>query len=188
MPPLQTLRKRLRRDAVEPETQSDGAHGAEDPMSPGIAALLAEARQPLDEIAQASSRASASIRQLAIDPPKDVGQAEELLGALGERIDAMEEEAQRLVRLLDRTAGRLAPPVAEKAETYADHEHRNGVVPDAGEEGPVAIEQVRALVALLAGAGASRQEIAAWVFREQGVVVADDVMEEVVHHQQAPPG
>lgn len=106
------------------------------------------------------------------------------MGALVERIEAMHEEASRLAALLDRTEGRLAirsspPNTPGPSGEPSPRFRRNGADREPNE--PVPIEQVRALVALMSGAGASRQEIAAWVFREHGVVVSDRILEEVIH-------
>lgn len=158
--------------------------------------LLAEARKRLTEIVATSARASEEIRRQAGVGDQAAGKgdatptpARDLMGALVERIDAMREEALRLAVLLDRTEGRLTGGADREAGPKPARDRTPGVrakrpAGNRHEDGPVPMRKVRALVARMAGAGASRQEIAAWVFREHGVVVSDRMVEEVVRAQR----
>jgi hypothetical protein len=185
---LDTLRKRLRREPPGAEEPAGAGDGRSDPSGGreatearephAVAAALADARKALGEVAAASGRAAASIRGRSRSPDGDAPAAD-LLDALAERVDAMREETARLARVLDRAEDRL---------TGRPQVNGNGRPEAATEQDEAVMRQVRSLVSLLAGAGASRQEIAAWVFREHGIVVSDQVIEEVVADRPAHPG
>lgn len=148
-----------------------------------VAATLAEVRSSLGVVAAASGRSSALIRARSAGNGS-AAPADGLLSALAERIDGVRAEVGRLATLLDRAEGRLT------SRASADEDGRpegDAVAEPDDEEAAAVMDEIRALVALLAGAGASPHEIAAWVFREHGVVVSDRVIEDVGHERQ-PPG
>jgi hypothetical protein len=194
------LRKRLRGETPDSElpappgslrtVRQSGArsHRRREPLDGPTAGLLADARERLEDIAATSSRASEAIRRKTGLDRDELGDgtehtaAQDLMASLVERIEDMHQEASRLAALLDRTEGGLAPrpspPDTPEPSGEASSSEQNGADREPSESVP--IEKVRALVATMAGAGASRQEIAAWVFREQGVVVSDRILEEAI--------
>lgn len=190
MPRLHALGKRLRREASGSEPSGEvpdrggSRHNGNRPgrpdgeVSPDATATadhLAAARQALGEIAAVSGRASASIAQRRA--PGQPPAVSDLLTALADRVKAIQEEAGRLATVLDRTEGRL--PVRDVLTTDPD-----ATEAEDGAEGSAEMEQIRDLIALLTGAGASPNEVAAWVFREHGVVLSDRVIDDIGQARQ----
>ena len=157
----------------------------------GAAPILGEARERLSEIAVTSARASKALRHRATiagggpaGPPAAAAPVRDLLEALVDSIEAMQHEASRLTALLDRTQSRLTRPSnGSTAEPNGQSRAADGGDDDPDE--PVPMERVRALIKIMVGAGASREEVAAWVFREHGVVISDRMVEEAVRAEAA---
>jgi hypothetical protein len=170
------IRRRLRREEnQESEDQ--------------VERLLADAASRLDEIASVSRAASVALRERTGDPsaPEEL-QLEEvqaLIRTLVARIEEIEAEALRLARLLGRGHDQISHADEPSSRNGASAALPESADDHSGEDPAVAREQVQATVAQLAGAGASPQEIAAWVFREHGVVVSDRAMNEMIVAQGA---
>jgi hypothetical protein len=185
---LERLRKRLRGDGHEQPDRAELSRAARAQGSRNgggdidVVPLLAEAQSWLRNLALTSRTAANQLREKAQLAGRrhqsDTDGAIEpldLIGELVERIDGMQREAERLAVVLDRTQSRLS------ALPERDGSMEQGS--DEDEDSPVRTEQIRALVILLAGAGASRQEIAAWIFRQHGVVVSNHLIDEVALEQ-----
>jgi hypothetical protein len=180
--------RRLRR---KPASSSDSPQSQRTSWGKGDSAahviqLLEETRARLDTIATTSGAAADGIRERALHGDTE-GDGEgsqaltlDLMRTLADRLDAIQEEVVRLAAVLGRTRGGLAQASGRAEESPASSSPGGGHGTPDEPDGPVQIEQVTNLAKCMADAGASRQEIAAWVFREHGVVLSGQMVEEVV--------